>query len=141
MRLSFQINELNSKLIEKNDGSVIYRHRLPSIISSGSLCLSVEKFNSANGPSNLMCCASLAVYENNTICNSSNVVFGCPTPLKLNQTEQELSVNCSRFRHPIYVYGCDYSNVLDIFFFNDTHTRKGIEPGKGWFIQVNVVQP
>lgn len=139
--LSFQINELNSELIEKNDGSVIYRHRLVGIMSSGSLCLSVEQFNSANGPENLMCSANLAVYANNTISNSSNVVFGCPKPLKLNQTEEELLVNCPCTHHNIYVYGGDYCNVLDILFFNDINTRKGINPGKGWFIRVNVVQP
>jgi hypothetical protein len=139
--LSFQINELNSEIIEKNDGSVIYRHRLLGITSSGSLCLSVKQFNSINGPSNLMCCANLAIYANNNISNSSNIVFGYPKPLKINQTEEELLVNCPCIRHTIYVYGGDYSNVLDILFFNDTNIRKGINPGKGWFIQVNVVQP
>ena len=138
--LSFQINGNNSELINKN-GSIIYRHKLAGIMNSGSICLVVTKFINQNGSANIKCFVNLSVLSNNTISSSSNVVFGYPNPLTVNQTKEQLLSNCSRIRHNIYVYGRDYYNVLDICFFTDNNTRKGIDIGKDWLIQVNVVRP
>ncbi len=161
--LTFQLNEATTELIKRDairpsngspnfstigycdpyEGFGYYRYRLTSLIKTGTLCLRVTKFASPNGPTNLRCAVSLTEYSTHAgIGCSSNIVFGYPQPLKVNQSEEELAQNCPRIHQQVYVRGGDYCNVLDIqFFIEDNNKRTLIHPGQGWLICVSVVSP
>ncbi len=134
MDSEFQINAQNSELIIKPDGSVVYRYHLDSNIGPEPVCLYVNKLES---PADIKCCASMALYCNNTISSGSVVVFGFPIPLKFNQTAEELLANCPCIP---YMYSNNYDYVLDILFFRDNE-RAGINIGEDWSLQVNVSKP
>ena len=123
-----EIHSENTEVIEKKDGSVVYRYRL---FQTDAFTLSVKQLK---GPDDVKCCANLALYANNTTSAFSHVVFGFPNPLRINQTEEELIANCPCIPHNFGDY------VLDILFFKDAE-RKGLNIGKDWCIQVNITQP
>ena len=123
-----EINAQNTEVIEKKDGSVVYRYPLSK---ADAFTLSVKQLK---GPLDVKCCANLASFANNKISTFSHVVFGFPSPLKIHHSEEELTANCPCIPHN----GGDY--VLDILFFTDDE-RTGLNIGKDWCIQFNITHP